>query len=292
MCGSSVPTEESSQPGQADANGQGPKRDRFERAQERIEERMRKQREREEQVHERIEQRMRQHRERGERIQERLGKIRDGIIERQMVQEAKKNPQTGRERIMEQARALFLDRGYTDVSMQQIADAAGLRKASIYHHFRDKEELFSEIVQHEMETVRHATEAYIALGGTFPEVLERLAFAQFSQWTGNTARMAQEFREHVPESRHEEIHAELQRLVKLFYSVFEEAAERGEIAGLDPRIAAAGFFQTLIAWSMNFYDDVDFTNFEPRKLAKMAVNTILYGIASPALREQQSAPPD
>jgi AcrR family transcriptional regulator len=241
-------------------------------------------------VQERLDQRMRQHRERGERIQERMERIRDGIIERQQAHQGRENPQTGRERILEQAHALFLDRGYAEVSMQQIADASGLRKASIYHHFRDKDELFAEIVLRAMQAMRHTIEGYIALGGTLPELLERLAFAQFSQMSGNTARMARDFREHIPESRHDEIHGELVRLIKLFYGVFERAAEAGEIQGLDPRIAAGSFFHTLMAWSMNFYDDVDISEIEPRALAKMAVNVILFGIASPALRQQQPGP--
>ena len=50
-------------------------------------------------------------------------------------------PQSSRQRIVETARALFVERDYASVSMQQIADATGLRKASLYHHFKSKEEL-------------------------------------------------------------------------------------------------------------------------------------------------------
>ena len=48
----------------------------------------------------------------------------------------------GRARILQVARAAFVERGYAAVSMQELAGAAGLTKAAIYYHFRDKQELF------------------------------------------------------------------------------------------------------------------------------------------------------
>ena len=44
----------------------------------------------------------------------------------------------GRARVVQQARELFLAQGYAAVSMQQIADAVGVNKATLYHYFRDK----------------------------------------------------------------------------------------------------------------------------------------------------------
>ncbi len=38
--------------------------------------------------------------------------------------------------------------------MREIAEAAGLRKATIYHHFADKEELFTAIVMAEVVASR------------------------------------------------------------------------------------------------------------------------------------------
>ena len=62
-------------------------------------------------------------------------------------------PLSSRQRIVATARALFVERGYASVSMQQIADATGLRKASLYHHFKSKEALFAEVMAAEMDRV-------------------------------------------------------------------------------------------------------------------------------------------
>lgn len=46
-----------------------------------------------------------------------------------------------REKIVEAACALFHQRGYQAVGVQQICDAAGVKKGSFYHFFRSKQEL-------------------------------------------------------------------------------------------------------------------------------------------------------
>ncbi|QNN55856.1 TetR/AcrR family transcriptional regulator [Diaphorobacter ruginosibacter] len=43
-----------------------------------------------------------------------------------------------REMILEQAAQLFARRGYSATSMNQVAEACGLSKASLYHYYRDK----------------------------------------------------------------------------------------------------------------------------------------------------------
>lgn len=54
------------------------------------------------------------------------------------------DPATSRERIF---RATFLaqtEHGFTDLSIQQIADRADLSKSTIYHHFENKDELMMD----------------------------------------------------------------------------------------------------------------------------------------------------
>jgi|SRR6185295_1440733 len=45
------------------------------------------------------------------------------------------------------ARRLFGRRGYPDVSIDEIVQAAGLTKGALYHHFRDKQQLFLGVVE-------------------------------------------------------------------------------------------------------------------------------------------------
>jgi AcrR family transcriptional regulator len=52
-----------------------------------------------------------------------------------------------REYIMEAAEKLFISKGYDSVSMNDIADAVGMNKATLYLYFDSKESLFFSVVQ-------------------------------------------------------------------------------------------------------------------------------------------------
>ncbi len=51
-----------------------------------------------------------------------------------------------RQTILDAARGLFLDAGYTPTSMDEVAAAAGVSKQTVYAHFGSKEALFLELI--------------------------------------------------------------------------------------------------------------------------------------------------
>lgn len=51
-----------------------------------------------------------------------------------------------RQAIMEAATGVFMEKGYSGTSMDDIAKLAAVSKQTVYKHFSDKEKLFSEIV--------------------------------------------------------------------------------------------------------------------------------------------------
>ena len=53
---------------------------------------------------------------------------------------------TTKERITEEALTLFAEKGYKGTSVKDIADAVGIKDASLYKHFKSKEEIFNAIV--------------------------------------------------------------------------------------------------------------------------------------------------
>ena len=81
----------------------------------------------------------------------------------------------GRERVIRQARELFLEQGYAAVSMQQIADAVGVNKATLYHYFRDKQALFIAVMVEQGKQMNAAVAAALAAGETLQEKLHSVA---------------------------------------------------------------------------------------------------------------------
>lgn len=54
---------------------------------------------------------------------------------------------TTKERITEEALQLFAEKGYKGTSVKNIADAVGIKDASLYNHFKSKQEIFDSIVE-------------------------------------------------------------------------------------------------------------------------------------------------
>ena len=57
------------------------------------------------------------------------------------------NPTDTKEKIIYAAFDLFFNKGYKDVSLQEISDNAGITKGGFYHYFKSKEELFIEMME-------------------------------------------------------------------------------------------------------------------------------------------------
>uniref|UniRef100_A9AAS5 Transcriptional regulator, TetR family n=1 Tax=Methanococcus maripaludis (strain C6 / ATCC BAA-1332) TaxID=444158 RepID=A9AAS5_METM6 len=52
-----------------------------------------------------------------------------------------------KEKIVQNAAKLFLTKGYNQTSLNEIAEKSGITKGGIYHHFKDKNELFVEMAE-------------------------------------------------------------------------------------------------------------------------------------------------
>jgi TetR/AcrR family transcriptional regulator len=84
-----------------------------------------------------------------------------------------KNP-VSRDTLLSLALGAFADRGYTGASMNEIASAAGLRKASLFHHFPTKQALYLQVLEGIADQMASMV-ADARLGdGSFLERLDRL----------------------------------------------------------------------------------------------------------------------
>ena len=80
-----------------------------------------------------------------------------------------------REAIVEAASRLFLERGFGSVSMDELAEAAGLARRTLYNQFTSKEEIFREML---LRVSGHLEEAFppgIETQGDVEEVLGLVA---------------------------------------------------------------------------------------------------------------------
>src|SRR6266550_3220506 len=68
-----------------------------------------------------------------------------------------------RKALLKVARDLFARHGFSDVSTEEIVRKAGVTRGALYHHFRDKRDLFAAVVEQvEQEVLERVAEAALA----------------------------------------------------------------------------------------------------------------------------------
>jgi len=82
-----------------------------------------------------------------------------------------------REAIVDAAERLFLERGFGAVSMDELAEAAGVARRTLYNQFASKEEIFREMLLNFAGQFEHALPPGIETQGEVEEVLRLIAQA-------------------------------------------------------------------------------------------------------------------
>ncbi len=67
------------------------------------------------------------------------------------------------ERIISEAERMFAAHGYKGVAMSQLADACAISKPALYYYFRDKQELYTQVLLHQL--ARHSRQFRLMLVG-------------------------------------------------------------------------------------------------------------------------------
>jgi TetR/AcrR family transcriptional repressor of nem operon len=70
-----------------------------------------------------------------------------------------RDPQSTRQRILEQAHQLILRQGFAATPLDQILERAGVTKGAFFHHFKSKDELAAALVDRYVEDERRIFEA-------------------------------------------------------------------------------------------------------------------------------------
>jgi TetR/AcrR family transcriptional regulator len=134
--------------------------------------------------------------------------------------------------ILAQAAQLFAQRGYPATSMNQVAEACGLSKATLYHYFRDKYALLVSIAESHVNHL-HALVMEVLAQGLPPEQrLRQLIRGIVEEYAGAQAAhrvLTEDVRFLEPEDR--------KRILGLERAVVDGFAQA--VAGVRPELANA-----------------------------------------------------
>jgi len=180
------------------------------------------------------------------------------------------------------AREIFLRDGFEGASVDDIARAAGVSKATLYSYFSDKRELFREVTRVECERMAETTLARIDFNAPPREVFTTAAHSLTRFLLSNFS--LQMFRTCVAEA------ARFPELGQAFYQNGPEmgrarmvvylklAIERGQLHDVDPDLIAEQFSELCRArlWSRAIFGvQTSFSEAEINEVANHAVETVL-----------------
>ena len=142
----------------------------------------------------------------------------------------------GRGRILAAASTLFGAKGFSDVSMQDVARAAGVTKAALYYHFADKSDLYTTVAMARITSIHDAMDAAANEGGTLEERLVRLAIVGFERLEADVYAPHIHAHEHLDDAHHQQLHKAMNTLQEPVVRCFAEAGPANP--QLSPRAAS------------------------------------------------------
>ena len=93
-----------------------------------------------------------------------------------------------REQILLAAAALFVDQGFGGTSTRAIADAVGIRQASLYYHFAGKDDILAELLDRSVRPSAELAERLEASAGPDPAASAAALYALAARDTELLAR--------------------------------------------------------------------------------------------------------
>lgn len=144
------------------------------------------------------------------------------------------------------ASALFMEFGYEPVSLNQIAERAGVTKASIYYYFSGKPELFAASVIEMMGRICVFTRRILEQEGTLRERLVKVATAKMADTHVEFESMMREAIASLSEEQRRDIRDAEHRIHEVLAECFADAAKRGEMRGGEDPLLLAHAFSSLL----------------------------------------------
>ena len=156
--------------------------------------------------------------------------------------------------IIAAATRVFSERGYHAASMSEIADAVGIRKPSLYHHVRKKEDLLFAIHEQMIDELIHHTTEVLETAETPSEKLRGTLKVAMRFVARNQDAVTVFLAEHREFSgdRWNEIVAERDRYERMVHGVIAEGTRSGAFVDVPPGIAAKGIL-AMANWGYTWF---------------------------------------
>ena len=181
------------------------------------------------------------------------------------------------EKIFAEAVRVFRQKGYHAASMQNIADAVGLQKGSLYHYISSKEELLFKIFERSTGALTKQLEAIIASKDS-PTTKLRLAIqahltALCEQLDIYTVYLSE--RRALSGRYHAKVRAEAERHARLLEQIIQQGIDHKDFHSVDTKMAAHAILG-MCNWLYQWYSPDG--RLTPEEIAKIFADLTIDGL--------------
>ena len=184
-----------------------------------------------------------------------------------------------RDDILRAAARMFRERGYADTGMRDIAGAADLSPANLYHYFRGKDEILfycqDRALDRMLAAVARARREERAAPARLRRVLAAHLGVLLDEVEGATAHLQTDA---LPPDLRARIVRKRDRYERALRRLIAEGVERGECVGGDPALTARAMLGAL-NWTVTWFNPAG-----PKSAAQLADETADYLVRGVALR--------
>jgi len=181
-----------------------------------------------------------------------------------------------KEQILRTASQLFMEFGYDQISLEQIAQACGVTKASVYYYYANKAILFTAAVVQMMTNICRFTLMILQREGSLKQRLTLVAEA----YLHNNSHMNFDslMKEATPSLTQEQLDAMRNAEMTIHHVMeneFQTSMDKGEIAQGNPKMMSYGFSALMMIGNRNATSGL-FTT--PQETAKEIVALFWNGV--------------
>ncbi len=144
------------------------------------------------------------------------------------------------DRILQAAAALFAEKGYPEVSFEQIAEEAQVARRTLYNHFHDKCSLYQTLIEQIMITANTRILEFVELYGSSRDTAFKLCYDLWNEYGVTLKIIHHEGWETYPEMS--DLH---RQFLKVFLSLFIEPSSKGLSPEVQTRLVYNSFIGVL-----------------------------------------------
>lgn len=185
-------------------------------------------------------------------------------------------------RILDEAQALFSERGYVGTTVQQVASKLGITKAALYYHFpHGKEEIFVELMRRHLRRLHAGLEHELTGQATARGRLEAMAeYIARNAPAGDVEKLRRELI-HIGEAHRASLREEFHALVvQTIHNVLRAGVEGGELREHDSEFVTWVFLNSVCGVSSDHPQACCLPAGAPRAIVGLLLDGIATGAAA------------